>query len=426
VKTAPAITHRIMTADPAPIRSVAPDVTPALAAVVEQALRKNPADRPENAETLRRAISACRRQSELAGGDATASAGHSPTDAPTLVIPRTPVAADPAGAGPAESPGLQTPAPEGRRTDREALARRRTAQIEAALDLARTQFAAGDLSEATEACQQALTLDETHPAALELEREIEAARAARHVGGVASLMDPGTLLAPPRPTGPPASVAALPGSLDASPQAGFPSLPPDAASDVQWDATVIAPPRRTPSPTAPSVSAEMPGTPETVSVRAKAERGSPTARARDKWLALKARVQALPPRTRTVAAGLSAAAAIGAVAGLALALAGGSSTGALVIEAVPWAMVTAVENADGERHTLPADASTPLLLHLPAGRYEVTVAGPPPASDPRTIVVEVADGTVTAPPAQLFQALTPEEYFEPYLSGLVASVDLPQ
>ena len=68
-----------------------------------------------------------------------------------------------------------TPPPDPRRTDREALARRRTAQLEAALLLARTLFEQQQLDEALDACQQALTLDETHVGALELEQEIQTA-----------------------------------------------------------------------------------------------------------------------------------------------------------------------------------------------------------------------------------------------------------
>ena len=68
-----------------------------------------------------------------------------------------------------------TPPPDPRRTDREALARRRTAQLEAALMLARTLLGQRKLDEALDACQQALTPDETHTGALELEEEIQTA-----------------------------------------------------------------------------------------------------------------------------------------------------------------------------------------------------------------------------------------------------------
>jgi hypothetical protein len=68
-----------------------------------------------------------------------------------------------------------TPPPDPRRTDREALARRRAIQLDAALTQARALMAQGQLEAALDACQQALTYDENHAGALRLEEEIEAA-----------------------------------------------------------------------------------------------------------------------------------------------------------------------------------------------------------------------------------------------------------
>src|SRR4029450_7441231 len=50
-----------------------------------------------------------------------------------------------------------TPPPDPRRPDREALGRRRTAQVDAALLLAKTLFEQRNLDAALDACQQALT-----------------------------------------------------------------------------------------------------------------------------------------------------------------------------------------------------------------------------------------------------------------------------
>jgi hypothetical protein len=66
-----------------------------------------------------------------------------------------------------------TPPPDPRRS--EVLAKRRTTQVEAAITLARTLLGQRKLEEALDACQQALTLDETHAGALELEEEIQTA-----------------------------------------------------------------------------------------------------------------------------------------------------------------------------------------------------------------------------------------------------------
>ncbi len=48
--------------------------------------------------------------------------------------------------------------------------------------------------------------------------------------------------------------------------------------------------------------------------------------------------------------------------------------GLLAIGASPWATVESVVDAKGARLTLPADASTPLLLTLPEGRYQVSLS----------------------------------------------------
>jgi hypothetical protein len=51
--------------------------------------------------------------------------------------------------------------------------------------------------------------------------------------------------------------------------------------------------------------------------------------------------------------------------------------GTLVLNAAPWATVeSVVEQATGKRVSLPSDASTPLLLTLPQGRYNVTFKHP--------------------------------------------------
>lgn len=101
----------------------------------------------------------------------------------------------------------------------------------------------------------------------------------------------------------------------------------------------------------------------------------------------------------------------------------GSATGAVVIDAIPFASVTAIEAKDGSRHALPPDASTPLALTLPVGTYRIHLVGPAPANESRLVTVQVhADGMATSP-AEQFGALTPEQYFESYLSPPVAAPD---
>jgi hypothetical protein len=200
--TLPAITHRILTEHPKALLGLAADVTPEVAAIVDQALQKNIADRFVETDAMRSAISRARRQLNVDD-----SSGH-----------RIPMGHDIAppggmnrGTGSArrhtsDAVGVAelTPPPDPRRADREALARRRAAQVEAALAQARQLVVEQQLEAALEACQQALTLDENHAGALELEQEIEVALGRRE--GVATLADD-----------PDVAVASEPGALDARP-----------------------------------------------------------------------------------------------------------------------------------------------------------------------------------------------------------------
>jgi hypothetical protein len=172
--TLPMITHRIVHEEPTPLEQLAPDLSPDIIAIVRQAMRKRSAERFKDAETLRIAIARVRRQYE----------SDDDWNRPTMPVgfDTTPLSGGNRGTGSSrrrsnDAVGIaqMTPPPDPRRTDREALARRRTAQVEAALTQARALFGQRKLDEALDACQQALTLDETHTGALELEEEIQTA-----------------------------------------------------------------------------------------------------------------------------------------------------------------------------------------------------------------------------------------------------------
>ena len=90
--------------------------------------------------------------------------------------------------------------------------------------------------------------------------------------------------------------------------------------------------------------------------------------------------------------------------------------GLVVIEASPWATVTAIRGADGSNH-LAAPTVTPLSVALPAGRYSVDLAGPSSSTEKKTIEVDVAGGDVTVAPAARFTGPTSEEYFKQYFGG---------
>jgi hypothetical protein len=92
-------------------------------------------------------------------------------------------------------------------------------------------------------------------------------------------------------------------------------------------------------------------------------------------------------------------------------------SGTVLIDAVPWGTVTAVRSADGREHVLPPDALTPVLITLPTGSYDITVAGPGPGLESQHVRVDVAaDGSASAPVVR-FATITVENYFEQYLKA---------
>jgi eukaryotic-like serine/threonine-protein kinase len=176
--TLPAITHRILNEEPKSLSALVADLSPDVAAIVQQALRKNVAERFRDTDAMRGAIARARRQFETDDG----------WSAQTMPVGRdvTPPGGLNRGTGSArrrtgDAVGVAqlTPPPDPRRSDREALARRRAAQVEAALADARRLFAQEQLEAALDACQQALTLDESHVGALELEEQIQSALGVR-------------------------------------------------------------------------------------------------------------------------------------------------------------------------------------------------------------------------------------------------------
>jgi tetratricopeptide (TPR) repeat protein len=130
-----------------------------------------------------------------------------------------------------------------------------------------------------------------------------------------------------------------------------------------------------------------------------------------------AKARALPRAQLLMVAGIVALLLV-VVAFLALAPAkpGTASGGRVVIEALPWATVTAIRRADGKNH-LATPTVTPLWLSLPSGKYTVTLAGPSGPSETRTITIDVLAGGVTVTPATRFTAPTAEEYFNKYLGA---------
>jgi hypothetical protein len=387
--TLPMITHRIVHEEPTPLEQLAPDVSPDIIAIVRQAMRKRSADRFKDADALRIAIARVRRRYE----------SDDDFNRPTM-----PVGFDtppPAGAGRGTGSARRrsndaigvaqlTPPPDPRRTDREALARRRTAQVEAALTLARTLLEQHKLDEALDACEQALTLDETHVGALELEQEIHTAL--RIQEGVEIAADDAAL-----------TTAAEPSSLTPG-LAASRFLESQAMTRVHEEAFVVTglPPASSERPLTASASTAVA---DPVAVPAPPAPGT--------MVGVRERVARVP--LTWPAAGVAGVAAV-AIAAFTL-LGGPAATGTVVIDAVPWAHVTEIRNQDGELQPLPPSPSTPLSLALPAGTYQISLAGPPPESKTQTVTLRIEAGGTSVAPVTRFQALTVDEYFSEYLGG---------
>jgi len=474
--TLPMITHRIVSTEPKPLEQLVSDASADLVAIVTTALKKNSAQRFKDAETMRIAISRVRREYESDGD----------WNTPTISAGRdvAPTAGGSRGTGSARrrtndvvGVAQLTPPPDPRRTDREALARRRASQLEAALLLSRTLFEQQQLDDALEACQQALTLDETHVGALELEQEISTAIRIRDGVEVAAdddavttasdplMLDSSKLLQSQAVT----RLHEHKYAVTAQPPTSAEQRLPDAVSDLSGisdvtdrtvlrrpavalpDATIVAPARRTPAPVpappappppAAPVVAKAPTNPVAPAkvavkkeVAVKKDRPNPLAPVLQ---AVASAVQAIGPALRGVTQGLGGSTARtapkksnalllwGGVGVAALAVVGLGvymlprgpvPTGVAIIDAVPWATVTAIQNEDGEPQPLPSPAATPFALTLPAGAYQVTLTGPPPESKTETVTVRIEVGGTSVVPTTRFQTVSVEEYFEMYLGA---------
>jgi len=83
--------------------------------------------------------------------------------------------------------------------------------------------------------------------------------------------------------------------------------------------------------------------------------------------------------------------------------------GELVLNAYPWGNVESVQDANRQPVALPADASTPLVLTLPAGSYRITFRHPQTAKPIQVIARVEARKRVSASAA--FPTITAKEYF---------------
>ena len=406
-ETMAAIAHRIVTVDPAPLATVAPDVPPDVIAIVERLLRKVPSDRFSDAASIKTAAGRIRRRLE--------SDSHT-LDVRTMLRPPRIQQASAKGETP---PTARTSSP--RKTDREALARRRQEQLQAALEQARALLASNDLEGAYEACQQALTFDEQNPEGLALEEAIEAAFAAAEsdatnvvaevshhtsaaaAAAAASLADPPTVVTPDGP----ASVRPLRDDLAATRLAPRRTPPPGAA--------VLPAASNTPA-SQPVAAKTPPGSPawtrvqESVSFILEKLKG-----VRPDLASVHAWFRSLRRRDVMLAVGVLVL-AVAASAVIGMMTARPAQVGTVIIDAVPWGTITSIQTANREPMDVPSQAATPISLQLPPGDYQVVVVGPPPESQEQRLTVRVDSSATSIAPTVRFHVVTPEEYFEPYLA----------
>jgi hypothetical protein len=482
--TLPMITHRILTEEPVPLDRLVPDVSPDVIAIVGRALKKNIAERFKDADAMRMAIGRVRRQfeSDADWNAATMPAGRDSTPPP-------------GGRGTGSSKRRSTdavgvaqltPPPDPRRTDREALARRRATQLEAALQEARRLFEQQQLVAALDACYQALTFDENHAGALELEQEIETALKIHE--GTETVADSAKTMASEPSVSPSLAggrllesqaitrlgeeaieIGGLPSGLHEPVVAPNvrPPAPPMVSEETAIrlpaalaDATIVARGRRTPSiPPQAGRPATSPPVAKTSAATGSVAAKSAVSPAKEKsaapvrkvpgvdvaalWSsiapalrrvgpAVRPAVEAvrgvvtttIPPGKATIvwaSAGVAVLAAV--VVGVFMMTRGPVPTGTLVIDAVPWASITAIENESGTQQPLPSPASTPVSLALPAGTYQITLTGPLPDLRTERVSVRVDVGGTSIVPVTRFQAVTAEEYFEQYLGSPAAGSD---
>jgi hypothetical protein len=116
-------------------------------------------------------------------------------------------------------------------------------------------------------------------------------------------------------------------------------------------------------------------------------------------------------QTRVESAPSPAAAGEAATSAPPLESAVAASSGRVVVDASPWGEVVAVIASDGKRVDTPPRASTPLLITLAPGEYEVQVARPGGGEEPRSCRVTVAASALERCRVEL-DRVTGRQYFK--------------
>lgn len=268
------------------------------------------------------------------------------------------------------------------------LAQRRKQAFDKSIELAKAALATGAHDEALEHAREALEIDPSSAVALRLQDDA--------LGGA----DGTVVLHAPRGATP------LPRGTTPRPRGATPGRPPRTAASSE---TVVRPatgPRATRPATTPLPKPKP----------------APKAPAID-WTSLSSQWWARPAWQRWTVAVVPAL-----VVAVALGVAlwpkpAPPPPQSVVIDAVPWGLVTAMQDEAGAAVALPADRHTPFTMMLPPGTYRVTMQGPPPAP-PQTMNLVVEPGK----PARAIGTFTPisaEQYFAPYLAQTAPAPEAP-
>ena len=432
--TVPTVTHRVLNEQPPGLAEISPDIDPELAAAVERALEKSMDDRFPDVTAMRQVLAGVRRRIELLGGDALTITGGAD--------PRR----DNRGTGRdrqrgSSKSGLKqgTPVPGPRDVPVHRNTPARVDRIQSALREARSLLEKGDLDSALDACEKALAFDDTNPETLEVERAIRAAavrrRARALLADVRSLIreeaaeEAQERLEQARGLNAELAECALVESELQALRAVLErrsrdrsgsdrATPRDGETSPVEEETVLTPPRR------PSVAPGSDAVTVIAPPRQPAERRTPTPRQDAAppppsvgvsfvapWLARQRRPVVVGAAVTVLVLGIGVAILVSVRRPPEV-----SPSGTVLIDAVPWGTVMAVRSIDGREHTLPSDSLTPVLINLPPGSYDITVAGPGSGSESRQVRVDVAADGVASAPVVRFPTITVEDYFKQYLN----------
>jgi hypothetical protein len=204
--------------------------------------------------------------------------------------------------------------------------------------------------------------------------------------------------------------------LDADTGAGVETEHPPLPRPTPVDQTMLAPARRTPVP-APSAAPRpvVAPTPKTTDRDLLAPLRTAGAAAVAAGRSAIARVNAVPAKQTQIAAGVVAVVVLAVAVWLFTPTTPPPADGTLVVDAVPWATIAAIEREDGSAVSLNGAESTPFSRALPPGTYRIRLAGP--NREERVVTVTVGSGAVAAATIERFPAVTTDEYFERLLAA---------